>query len=228
MHVERVHRGRRVQHRVEGTHDRPGERGEQHAAERRRQEFPDQHRVGLVGVGDLVPVELDRQDPREADQERHQDLEPGAEDGAPLPLGEALRRQGPLDDELVHPPVEELRDPEAAHEDGGPGDFGVVGGEDGVEPVLVLREEPRGPGEHAVVPAERRKAEPEHHPPAGEDRDPLDEVGPDDRPQAAVDGVDARQQADAPDPEQGGGQLRGAGREARTSPRAVRAAGRWR
>ena len=159
-------------------------------------------------MDDLVPVELDRQDPGEADQERHQDLEPGAEDGAPLPLGQAPGRQGALDDELVHAPVEELRDPEAAHEDGGPGHFGVVGGEDRVQPVLVLGEETRRPGEHPVVPAERREAEPEHHRPAREDRDPLDEVGPDDRPQAPVDGVDARQQADAPHPEQGGGQLR--------------------
>ena len=87
-----------------------------------------------------------------------------------------------------------------------------------MEPVLVLREEPRRSGEHAVVPAERRKAEPEHHSPAGEDRDPLDEVGPHHRPQAAVDRVGARQQADAPDSEQGGGELRGAGREAEPAP----------
>ena len=211
VHVQRVHRGSRVQHRVEGTHDRPRERGEQHPTERRRDKFPNQHRIRLIGMGDLVAVKLHREDAGEADQERHQDLEPGGEDDSPLALGEAPGGERALDDELVHPPVEELRDPEPADEYRGPGNLRMVGGQDRVQPVLVLRKKSRGAGQYTVVPAELREAEPEHHRPAGEDRDPLDEVGPDDRPQSAVDRVDAGQQTDTPHPQQGGRQLRGSG-----------------
>ncbi len=57
--------------------------------------------VGLVGIGDLISVELKGHDAGQHDDERDHQLDHRREHDALLPFGQAFRAQGPLGDELV-------------------------------------------------------------------------------------------------------------------------------
>ena len=94
---------------------------------------PEQAGVGIV--------EPESDDPGQDDEHRHEQFQEAGEDHAHLPVPDVLGRQGPLGDELVAAPVEDVGQPHAAEEDADPGQIRIVPGPDHVELLRRLRQQ---------------------------------------------------------------------------------------
>jgi hypothetical protein len=128
--------------------------------------------------------------PGHHDREGHQQPQPAGEDHAELAVLERFGREVALHDELVEPAVVDHHDPHAA-DHAGPGQVRVVGGQDHVQLVRVVRGE-------TIPAADRVEAEEKHQQPAGQQRQPLHQVGPGDRLEPAERAIDRGDQPDQP------------------------------
>ena len=198
-----------VEHRVQRAHHGPEQRGEHQPANPRRQDLLEHVGIGAVLVGDLLGVELKGHDPGKDDNEGHEQLQRGGQHHALLPFGDALGSQGPLGDELVQAPIEELRNPQAADEHGHPGHLGVAERLDGGELVPGVLEEvgnavgdlivPGQIGATALERAQRLESQEGGQDAAGDQSQAVEQVGPDDGLQSAPDRVEPGDDPDQPD-----------------------------